>query len=309
MKRAVFWTIIVAILLTPIAALEFYLRFIGLGDPIIYDADSVYGYAPRANQKKQRLGDAVVTVNESGLRSLDSWLNNEKQKILFLGDSVTWGGTGTDDTQVFPHLFCETANNRALKEKYVCGNAGVNGYGVLNMVLRAKYDERINDADVFIFVIYVGDFLRGLRNRRVAHYFLRENDVLLPAINELVNYIGFKYDINRLFAKKSDIEERHQFEAADFAIDILKDFSEDVVEKGKSYYVVLSPNGNDIDFKRPLAKHILSRLEEFSSDTILLSDPLSDKERTLSDNIHYTLDGHVAVAKYLSEAIALGATP
>ena len=32
---------------------ELYLRYIGLGDPIVYDSNFVYGYAPKANQKKK----------------------------------------------------------------------------------------------------------------------------------------------------------------------------------------------------------------------------------------------------------------
>ena len=53
---------------------EFYLKHIGLGNPISYDSDLTYGYAPKVNQKKNRLKSSTVTINEVGLRSLDNHL-------------------------------------------------------------------------------------------------------------------------------------------------------------------------------------------------------------------------------------------
>ena len=54
--------ICVATLLT-----ETYLRYIGLGDPVRYDSNLMYGYAPKINQKKNRLKKATVTINNLGL--------------------------------------------------------------------------------------------------------------------------------------------------------------------------------------------------------------------------------------------------
>ena len=44
----------------------------------------LYGYSPKPNQKKKRITGSYVTINEVGLRSINSW-RSEKKKILFLG--------------------------------------------------------------------------------------------------------------------------------------------------------------------------------------------------------------------------------
>ena len=53
MKKKFFYLIsLIVIILVSTILTETYLKYVGLGDPIIYDSNFVYGYAPRANQKK-----------------------------------------------------------------------------------------------------------------------------------------------------------------------------------------------------------------------------------------------------------------
>lgn len=309
MKKAFFWLVIVAILVLPVFGLEYYLRFIGLGDPIVYDADRAYGYAPRAKQRKERMRGAIVTINESGLRSTESWANQDKEKVLFVGDSVTWGGTRLDDTQVFPHLFCEIVNERFEEEKYTCGNAGVNAYGVLNMILRVKYDERINDAQTIVMTIFVKDFQRGWRNQRVSHYFLRENDVFFRGINEFISYLAFQYDINFMFAKRPDIEPGHSFEGIDFAVELLRELGDDLEASGQDLHIALTPLLADLDFQEEYDAYVLAELKKHFPDLILLSEPLRQDDDLFADRMHYSPRGHAAVAKYLAEVIPLGSQP
>ena len=40
-------------LLVSITLTELYLKYIGLGDPVRYDSNYIYGYAPKENQKKE----------------------------------------------------------------------------------------------------------------------------------------------------------------------------------------------------------------------------------------------------------------
>ena len=56
MKKKFFYFIsIILIILVPTILTEIYLKYIGLGNPIIYDPNYVYGYSPRPNQKNNRL--------------------------------------------------------------------------------------------------------------------------------------------------------------------------------------------------------------------------------------------------------------
>ena len=81
--------------------LEFYLsKFIGLGEPVVYDQSRVWGYSPKPNKKYERFEGDLVTINDVGLRSTKSWKNETKLKHLFLGDSVLYGGSNINDDQL-----------------------------------------------------------------------------------------------------------------------------------------------------------------------------------------------------------------
>ena len=74
------------------------------------------------------------------------WIwNLGEKKIVFFGDSVTYGGSYIDDTKTFVHISCEDFKNI----KIICGNAGVNAYGIHNIVYRSKYDKRIGEIPVY----------------------------------------------------------------------------------------------------------------------------------------------------------------
>ena len=63
-------------------SVNYYFEYIGLGDPVRYDKDFVYGYAPKVDQKKKRLKQSFITINESGLRSIENWKNSKKKKNI-----------------------------------------------------------------------------------------------------------------------------------------------------------------------------------------------------------------------------------
>ena len=127
--------------------LEFYLsKFIGLGEPVVYDQSRVWGYSPKPNKKYERFEGDLVTINDAGLRSTKSWKNETKPKLLFLGDSVLYGGSNINDDQLFSLL------SRNDIPEWSCFNGGVNAFGILNMVARSRFDKRIKDADAVVFV-------------------------------------------------------------------------------------------------------------------------------------------------------------
>ena len=100
-KTAFFWVIVSLLICAPIAASEIYLRAIGLGRPILFYANASYRFAPQPHQRHRRRNGAVVTIDSKGLRSTTDWTAQADGKILFIGDSVTWGGTYIDDRDTF----------------------------------------------------------------------------------------------------------------------------------------------------------------------------------------------------------------
>lgn len=146
-----------------LAAAELALRAMGLGDPIVYRANTAYRYAPRPDQRVNRRRGAWISINESGYRSTESWKKPAAFKVLWLGDSVTWGGTYIDDRETFAELSCDRIEEETSLEA-VCGNGGVNAYGVDNMVSRLRYDRAGDSANVIVVVAGLFDFFRGKSN-------------------------------------------------------------------------------------------------------------------------------------------------
>ena len=194
--RIFYLTTIILIIVLATTITELYLGYVGLGDPIRYDSNYIYGYAPKENQKKQRLKGSIVSINDVGLRSNYNWKNTNKDKIIFLGDSITYGGSYIDDKETFSYLVCKELKN------YLCGNAGVNAYSIINIVMRSKFDKRFADAKKYIFLVAPGDFYREYAGSNSAHFYLNNNKFFLPAITEAISFVATKYDLNKYLSKK-----------------------------------------------------------------------------------------------------------
>lgn len=98
--------------------LEAFLRiFLGLGSPPLFESDSLASYVLRPDQNIRRFGKRIY-INHWGMRSenFNSFPKKGVLRVLFLGDSVTWGGVLTDQSQTFPYLVasklkpCEALN-------------------------------------------------------------------------------------------------------------------------------------------------------------------------------------------------------
>lgn len=76
---------------------------LGLGTPPLLQADSTIGYVFQANQETYRFGNRVH-INEYHQRSEDlpETPDTETTRVLFLGDSVTWGGVLTGQLETIP---------------------------------------------------------------------------------------------------------------------------------------------------------------------------------------------------------------
>jgi hypothetical protein len=297
MKKKVFYLIIIIFIISlPIFFTEMYLKSIGLGDPIVYDENYVYGYAPRPNQKKKRLKNSSVTINDVGLRSLKNWgPNKHKKKIIFFGDSVTYGGSYIDDKEIFSHLTCVKIN----LPDFICGNAGVNAYGIFNIVYRSKYDQRIADEYIRVFLLVPDDFYRGLQNKNTAHFYLNEKKKFLPAISEALNFIATKYNIKNSISKYSDnYREENKYDLIKESVEI---FNLEMIRLqllNKRFIIFYTPSKGD----HTLNNYIYNELNEnINFEIIDLSKHISDN--LLEDSVHYNKKGHETVSDIISEKI------
>jgi hypothetical protein len=113
---------------------ELALRAIGLGDPVLYDNRLAYGYRPLPSQTRARIGGARVHVNALGVRGPEAAPDRaaDTTRLLFLGDSVTWGGTYVDDDALFAAVAARRVAADGRRVEWL--DAGVNGWGPENVL-------------------------------------------------------------------------------------------------------------------------------------------------------------------------------
>ena len=296
MKKIVYYFIIVIfIFIIPIAGTEIYLRYIGLGKPITYDDNYVFGYSPKPNQKTDRFDNSTITINDVGLRSVHNW-NEYKglNKIVFYGDSVTYGGSYINDTETFSHLVCEN-----LEIKYICGNAGVNSYGIYNIVYRSRYDLRIASSNLKVFIIVPDDFYRGLQNYKTAHFYMNNREFITPALFEAINFLATKYNISNFIAKRKDTDgEKNIKNLIDESVNVLLSEFERLKKINNNFLIFYSPGKN----KNELDTYISEKLFSKSSFEIIdLSDSL--EKNMYIDSVHYNKMGHKKISEIISREI------
>jgi lysophospholipase L1-like esterase len=100
------WLISAALAAALIVGTELCLRlFLGLGNPPLFQSDAEIGYLMVANQEVYRAGGRIkINAFHQRAADLTSQPSAGTLRILFLGDSITFGITGIDQTQIFSEL-------------------------------------------------------------------------------------------------------------------------------------------------------------------------------------------------------------
>lgn len=271
---------------------ELYLRNMGLGDPVRYDSNYIYGYSPKENQIKERLRNSIVTINDVGLRSINDWKKNSKKKIIFFGDSITYGGSYIDDKEIFSYLVCKKLSN------YVCGNAGVNAYSIINIVNRSKYDKRLKNISKYIFVVAPGDFYREYANSGTAHFYLNNKNFFLPAITEAISFVATKYDINNFISKSDDTKiDTNRIDLINYSTTLLESEIQRLEEENKDVFLFYTIEKNDKGSNLKINDYILKKLNNLKIKNFLSLAKTLNNNKYFYDNVHYNKEGHKVVSK------------
>lgn len=106
---------------------------LGLGTPPLLRADSTIGYVFQANQDTYRFTNRVH-INAYHQRSEDLMTRPDSTftRILFLGDSVTWGGVLTDQSQTIPEATEHRLAQRC-RNPVEALNASAGSWGIGNL--------------------------------------------------------------------------------------------------------------------------------------------------------------------------------
>lgn len=122
-----------------IVIFELTIRIIlGLGNPPLYHSSHEYEYMQNSNQHLKRFGNLYIT-NELSMRNRE--LDEQSEKILFLGDSVINGGILTDHNELATTIIQDSMNNSD-DEYYQVLNISAGSWGPDNA---AAYLEKYGD--------------------------------------------------------------------------------------------------------------------------------------------------------------------
>jgi len=154
------WNVVRAILIL-ILLTELGLRFIlGLGNPVLFEADPNCGFLPRADQHVYRFF-AHNEINHYHMRSDELPDHGQKlpghYRVLFVGDSVTYGTTFVDQPKIFTSLLAADPDIPKLTGHPVdILNMSAGGWAPSNELGFLKGYGTF-DADLIIFVLNTGD--------------------------------------------------------------------------------------------------------------------------------------------------------
>jgi hypothetical protein len=125
---------------------------LGLGTPVIYQPDADAGYIAVPSQDVRRFG-ASIHINAFGMRS-DDILPHKREgtyRVLFLGDSVAYGTTRVDQSEIFPSIV-QRQLSTLVHEKVEVLNASTGGWAPSNELgfLRSR---GTFESDLVVFTI------------------------------------------------------------------------------------------------------------------------------------------------------------
>lgn len=303
-KKKIIVLILLCFSLISLVLVELCLQEImGLGNPIIYDSSPLYGYRPLPNKEYSRFYGAKIKFNNLSLRANNDWDENPDNKILFLGDSVTYGGSYIDNKELFSHLAV-----KGLRQ-YQSGNAGVNGWGVEN-IYGLIVESNFLPAEFYVTVLCEGDFYRGLSRFRGLPYF---NISPKFALNELWLFFSYNQNKKRYKSWQYFADEKQVSFVVEKATKKLKEMDILLKEKGFHHLIFITPIKAQIledANKDPLVEKMLIK---YNLETIYIVDKLneyslSDAEKNdifYNSSVHLEKRGHELWAEIIRNIISI----
>ena len=170
------------------------------------------------------------------MRSLNDWKDDSNYKIIF-GDSVTFGGSIVNNSDLFSEIICKKINFE--NSKFNCGNLGVNGYSIYSIIRSIKYKE-INNEDLIIITIIANDFVRSFHNIISQPFWSKKIQGYYPAITEIFfiyfdkfrNKIKYNLGDEKIF---NDINQKYYN-------DLVDELHDTLLKNNTPYYILFSIN-------------------------------------------------------------------
>tara|TARA_Y100000022_G_scaffold182418_1_gene175832 strand:- start:163 stop:1077 length:915 start_codon:yes stop_codon:yes gene_type:complete len=260
------------------------IKFVGLGNPLIYQHSKIFGYDIKPNQKIKRRGK-TITINDAGMRNLKNWKEKYEKKILFIGDSVTFGGSLLNDEDTFVIKICE----KFKKIKTICGNYAVNGYGIEAIYNKIQF-KNINDEDLLVLIFIGNNFERGLIHLGIQPYFSKKIMNFFPALTEITLMVIDKFR-NQIRFKYSNLSENKKT-YLNYQLKQIENLKKTIINNKREYLIFYSPEYSELNNNKnyEYIKIILSN--EFENFIDLTDDLKKYKNEIYFDNVHLNKFGH-----------------
>jgi hypothetical protein len=299
-KKTTIFLLISLLLLSFLILTEILLRNLyGLGNPVLYDSNPIYGFRPLSNKIYHRFRGSLLKFNNLGLRAEGDWdYKNKGNKVLFLGDSVTFGGSNISNNELFSYL--------ALKDlpEYQSGNAGVNAWGVEN-IYGLIVEENFTPARYYVITLPEGDFYRGVTRMQGTPFF---NNKPKFALLELYYYFCWSQNNHRYKEWTKFANENQINNVIDRAVIKLKNTIEFLSTKGYSSLIFITPDKQQVlngSKKDPI---VFNLLKQNNVPVVYIVDELKkynlsndDKEKIFYDGVHLAKRGHEIWAKIIGD--------
>ena len=281
-----------------LVALELGLRVLfGLGNPILYDSNALYGYRPLPNQRLSRRFGPALRLNNLGLRCDEDWDGNSDGKVLFLGDSVTYGGNVANHD-----LFSQLAVHDLAG--YRSCNAGVNAWGVEN-IHGLLVESGFLPAHYYVTVVIEDDFYRGLSRVHGQLVWCRKPALALE--EALFDFLHVE-DENRRYINwrwygTPDVVDK----VVGNAVRKLVEVEEVMKAKGFQHLLYVSPTRDQLLSNLPKDEVVAQQLAKYGVHASYLVDAVeslvrdrSQKEALFYDNVHLSRQGHAVWASIIN---------
>jgi len=136
----------------------------------------------------ERYGDIKYQTNAHGFRNSAQLESDDK--ILFLGDSVTFG-LGVQESQIFTTLISKTLNTHSKKNSISCINLSMFGYTPRNELNVLKNIGLKFKPDQIILQLYMNDFYRRNTNNKPMNMIETITNNLIALKNMVINQSAF----------------------------------------------------------------------------------------------------------------------
>ncbi|HEV58282.1 MAG TPA: hypothetical protein ENN87_12445 [Phycisphaerales bacterium] len=293
--------VLVCIMVT-VGLVELVLRVrLGLGRPVLYDSSPVYGYRPLPGGTYRRFGGARLHFNNLGLRAEADWDGEPDGKILFLGDSVTYGGSYVGNDQLFSALATRHLPG------YIAGNGGVNAWGVENIV-GLVVETGFQPAEVYVTVVPEADFYRGLVRCQGLPFF---NAPPRSGLEELWRFFCYRENNKRYREWTAFADDAHKRLVADKAAGQLAKMDRRLREKGHIHVLFITPQKAQALGREDRDALVAECLERHGLEAVYIADrlaglglPADQIEALYHDMVHLSLRGHELWGQIIGEELA-----